>query len=122
MKPGNLIDPTRDFRGLAVSGDILVSGSLTGEIVGFDLESRTEQWRYSAGRLGSVIFRIEAMDDVVYVPFAGGTLLALRASDGAEQWRVGDWRASILWPPALWEELVIVSGAVDGFTAYYAAK
>jgi glucose dehydrogenase len=122
VQPGNLIDPTRDFRGLAVSGRILVSGSLTGEIVGYDLESRDERSRYSAGRLGSVIFRIEAIDDVVYVPFAGGTLLALRASDGAEMWRVGDWRASILWPPVLWQELVVVSGAVDGFSAFHAIK
>lgn len=122
VQPGNLIDPTRDFRGLAVSGRILVSGSLTGEIIGYDLDSREERWRYSAGRLGSVMFRIEAINDVVYVPFAGGTLLALRAGDGAELWRVGDWTASILWPPVLWQDLVIVSGAVDGLSAFHAVQ
>ena len=122
VPPGTLIDPTRDFRGITVAGRILVSGSLTGEVVGYDLDSRQEQWRYSAGRLGSVIFRIEAMGDVVYVPFAGGTLVALRGTDGAELWRVGDWTASILWPPVLWHDLVIVSGAVDGFSAFHAVK
>lgn len=122
VQPGNLIDPARDFRGLAVSGRILVSGSLTGEIVGYDLDSREERWRYSAGRLGSVIFRIEAINDLVYVPFAGGTLIALQAHDGAELWRVGDWTASILWPPVLWQDLVIVSGAVDGLSAFHAVR
>ena len=120
--PGNLIDPARDFRGLAVSGRTLISGSLTGEIAAYDLDSREERWRYSAGRLGSVIFRIEAIGDVVYIPFAGGTLVALQASDGAELWRVGDWTASILWPPVLWGDLVIVSGAVDGYSAFHAAR
>ncbi len=122
VQPGNLIDPARDFRGLAVSGRTLISGSLTGEIAAYDLDSREERWRYSAGRLGSVIYRIEAMGDVVYIPFAGGTLIALQASDGAEVWRVGDWTASILWPPVLWEDLVIVSGAVDGFSAFHAVR
>lgn len=122
VQPGNLIDPARDFRGLAVSGRTLISGSLTGEIAAYDLDSREERWRYSAGRLGSVIYRIEAMGDVVYIPFAGGTLIALQASDGAEVWRVGDWTASILWPPILWGDLVIVSGAVDGYSAFHAVR
>jgi len=122
VQPGNLIDPTRDFRGLSVSGRTLVSGSLTGEIVGYDLDSREERWRYSAGRLGSVIFRIEAIGDIVCIPFAGGTLVALQAGEGTEVWRLGDWAASILWPPVLWKDLVIVSGAVDGFSAFHAIK
>ena len=113
-----IISPDRDFRGLAVSGQLLVSGSLTGTIVAYDLATRTERWRHLAERLGSVMFRIEASNEVVYVPFAGGTLVALRADDGIEQWRVGDWMASLLWPPAFWNDLIIVSGAVDGFSAF----
>lgn len=113
-----IISPDRDFRGLAVSGQLLVSGSLTGTIVAYDLATRTERWRHLAERLGSVMFRIEASNEIVYVPFAGGTLVALRADDGIEQWRVGDWMASLLWPPAFWNDLIIVSGAVDGFSAF----
>lgn len=119
MNPRTLVDPERDFRGLAIAGPLLVSGSLTGVVVAYDLASRQERWRYTGERLGSVIFRIGATDDTVYVPFAGGTLLALRARDGVELWRVGDWKASILWPPILWQKLVIVSGAVDGFSAFH---
>jgi outer membrane protein assembly factor BamB len=118
-EPGNLISSDRDFRALALAGGRLVSGSLTGVVIGYDLETREEVWRFTAGRLGSVVFRIEAADNRVYIPFAGGTLLALGMDTGVEQWQIGDWRTGFLWPPVRWNNLMLVTGGVDGLSAFH---
>ncbi|MEZ5286365.1 MAG: PQQ-binding-like beta-propeller repeat protein [Vicinamibacterales bacterium] len=121
-QPGNPILPDRDFRGLAVVDDLLITGSLTGIVVAFDLSTRDIRWTYRPTRLGSVAFRLAASGDDVYVPFAGGTLVNLQGSDGVERWRVGDWTASMLWPPARWNDLIIVSGAVNGLSAFHVTE
>lgn len=107
----------RDFRPLALANHVLVSGSLTGRVTAYDLETRAERWRFSGAGLGSSAFRIAVVDDVAYVPFANGTLLALAAGDGRELWRIGDWTAGFLWPPAVLGDLSFLSGAADGMSA-----
>jgi outer membrane protein assembly factor BamB len=107
----------RDFRPLALAGQLLVSGSLTGQIVAYDRVSREERWRFTATGLGSSAFRIAAIGGVVYVPFANGRLVALRIGDGRELWRVGDWSSGFLWPPAARAETILLSGAGDGMSA-----
>lgn len=106
-----------DFRPLALDGSLLVAGSLTGQIVGFDLPTRAERWRFLATRLGSTAFRIAAVDDVVYLPFVNGQLVALAAGDGTERWRIGDWTSGYLWPPAVRGQTLFLSGAHDGLSA-----
>jgi outer membrane protein assembly factor BamB len=106
-----------DFRPLALAGHLLVCGSLTGQIVAYDRVTREERWRFTATGLGSSAFRIAAIDGVVYVPFANGRLVALRAGDGQELWRIGDWTSGFLWPPAAHGDTVLLSGARDGMSA-----
>jgi outer membrane protein assembly factor BamB len=106
-----------DFRPLALTGNLLVAGSLTGQIVAFELPSRTERWRFLATRLGSTAFRIAAVDDVVYLPFVNGQLVALAGGDGVERWRIGDWTSGYLWPPAVRGPTLFLSGAQDGLSA-----
>ena len=106
-----------DFRPLALAGQLLVCGSLTGQIVAYDRASREERWRFTATGLGSSAFRIAAMRDVAYVPFANGRLVALRISDGRELWRIGDWTSGFLWPPAARGDTILLAGAGDGMSA-----
>jgi outer membrane protein assembly factor BamB len=106
-----------DFRPLALAGNLLVAGSLTGQIVAFELPTRAERWRFLATRLGSTAFRIAAADDVVYLPFANGQLVALTVGDGVERWRIGDWTSGYLWPPAVRGPTLFLSGAYDGLSA-----
>jgi outer membrane protein assembly factor BamB len=107
----------RDFRPLAVAAGVLISGSLTGEVIGYDLDTRAERWRFTAIGLGSSAFRIASVNDVMYVPFANGMLVALRAADGQELWRIGDWTSGFLWPPAVREHTLFLTGAGDGMSA-----
>ena len=107
----------RDFRPLALADDVLISGSLTGRITGYDVVTRAERWRFTGTALGSSAFRIAAVDGVAYVPFANGTLVALAAADGRELWRIGDWTSGFLWPPAVRGDILLLSGAGDGMSA-----
>ena len=61
--------------------------------------------------------RIAAADDVVYLPFANGQLVALTVGDGVERWRIGDWTSGYLWPPAVRGPTLFLSGAYDGLSA-----
>lgn len=107
----------RDYRALALAGEVLVSGSLTGEIVGIDLRTRQERWRYTARGLGSSAFRIGVVDGIVYVPFFNGQLVALDARSGEERWRVGEYTSGFLWPPAVRRGLVFLAGSGAGMMA-----
>ena len=40
----------RDFRPLALAGELLVAGSLTGQIIAHELATRTERWRFTGHR------------------------------------------------------------------------
>jgi outer membrane protein assembly factor BamB len=106
----------RDFRALAVAGDVLIAGSHTGAIIGYDLATREERWRFLGTRLGSGAFRLDAVDGVAYVPFLNGVLVALGATDGHERWRIGDWTSGFLWPPAVRGEMLFLAGG-DGLSA-----
>lgn len=111
------IDPDRDFRPLTLAGNLLVAGSLTGQIIAYDLSTRAEQWRFTAIRLGSTAFHIAAQDDVVYLPFANGQLVAISAVDGHERWRIGDWTSGFLWPPVVRGNTLFLAGGGDGMSA-----
>ena len=107
----------RDFRPLVVQDGVLVSGSATGLIVGYDAETRAERWRYPAVRLGSSAFRIGAAGRLVYVPFLNGQLVAIDVHDGRERWRIGDYSSGFLWPPATSGERILLNGIGDGMLA-----
>ncbi len=111
------INPDRDMRPLVVVGDILVSGSLTGVVIAYDLETRRERWRFHSRMSGSTVYKLAAADRTVYVPYFGGEMVALNLDDGSEQWRNSDWRAGFLWAPLIWQNRAFVSASGSGFYA-----
>lgn len=80
--------PDDNVRRFAVDGDLLVVGTRDGDVVGIDLSSREERWRYdgtdfeTAIRVGSgaLVFGEERSD--------GGAVVCLDRADGSERWRV----------------------------------
>lgn len=91
----------RDFRPLARSGDTLFVGSLSGDVIAYDLGDRAERWRYRSTRNGSIAFRVATDDGVVFVPYVDGCLVTLDAADGRERWRTSDTFSGFIWPPAI---------------------
>jgi outer membrane protein assembly factor BamB len=106
---------TRDVRPLARAGGLLVVGSLTGDLVAYDLQDRRERWRYADGPDGAAALRLRASGSTVFAPFTDGSLVAIDAVTGRERWRAGGAEAPMEWPPATDGQLVFVSA--DGAIA-----
>jgi outer membrane protein assembly factor BamB len=115
--PFTFASPDHDFRALAATPDLVIAASLTGSIIAYDAGSRQERWRYAATGLGSPAFRTGLVDGILYIPFANGRLAALDATTGQELWRYGTFSSGFLWPPAVVDEFVLLSGAGDGLLA-----
>lgn len=119
---GIITTTVQDMRSLAVDGDRLVVGSLTGYVIGVDLNTRREVWRVANGWLGSV-----ALDDftvvsgVVYVPYVSGFLVAIDVTNGQVLWQTRDDRQGLAWPPAPAGDRVVAAGG-SGFWALPAAR
>jgi outer membrane protein assembly factor BamB len=118
LPPAALLSPDRDFRPLAISGSTLLSGSLTGVILAFDLSTRQQRWRFHSPWSGSTVFRMTADDDELYLPYFSGELVVLDVASGRERWRVGDWKQGFLWAPFLWKDRVFASATGSGFYAF----
>jgi len=116
--PGTGAAPDRDFRPLTRTGRTLVAGSLTGDVVAYDLETRRERWRYSGVSHGSVALGIASDDEVVYVPYLSGRLVAINVSDGSERWRMGDGNSGFSWPPLPDGDRLFAAGSKAGFFAF----
>lgn len=107
----------RDYRSLAIANGILVAGSVTGYIVGYDLASRKEIWRHPGGDDGSTSFQFGNDSRTVYAPYLSGMIVALDITTGRELWRVGDFRVGFLWPPAV-DGNAIFAAASHGFYSF----
>lgn len=105
----------RDIRPLARAGGLLIVGSLTGDLVAYDLRDRRERWRYADGPEGAAALRLRASGSTVFAPFTDGSLVAIDAGTGRERWRAGGADAPMEWPPATDGQLVFVSA--DGAIA-----
>lgn len=116
--PPVLPPPVEDLRALAVSGDTLVIGSLTGVVTAVDLPSRTVRWEAADRGGGSVALAIAATGGLALVPHFSGHLVAFDLDDGRPRWRVGTWETGILWPAAVLRDRIIVTGASLGVVAY----
>lgn len=109
---GIITTTDREQRALAVIGDRLIVGSLTGYLTAYDLTTRREVWQRPQGWLGSLSWHPFAhADGVVYVPFVSGFLHAIDVATGAERWRTLDYRRGFLWPVAVAGDRVIVAAA-----------
>lgn len=100
----------QDYRPLAVSGGTVLAGSMSGEVVAYDLASRRILWRRSPS-LSSVAFGIVARDGVVYVPNFSNQIVALRVSNGDELWRIGGAASQFRWVPLVEGPLLLASGS-----------
>jgi outer membrane protein assembly factor BamB len=107
-----------DHRALAHVGRQVFAASLSGCVVGFDLDTRTALWRYSSPRDGSAAVRITAAGQDVYVPYYSGRLAALDAADGRERWRTGQASDGFVWAPAVAGDRVYAAGSGLGFVAF----
>jgi outer membrane protein assembly factor BamB len=100
----------QDYRPLAVSGRTLVAGSLSGEVVAYDLLTRQVRWR-RAPTIASVAFNITVASGVVYVPYFSNRIVAFRVRDGTELWRLGGGPLQVRWPPLVDGSLLFASGS-----------
>jgi outer membrane protein assembly factor BamB len=105
----SIIPPSRqDIRALDADGQTLVAGSNTGYIIGYDLATREERWRFPGGLLGSTGFEVAILNGTVYVPYVSGFLVALDATTGKMRWRTDDWQQGFMWVPTVWNTRLIV--------------
>jgi outer membrane protein assembly factor BamB len=106
-----------DFRPLAVIGDVLVAGSLTGELTAYDVESGHRRWTAWPVE-ASVAFGMAAGRRTVYVPYISGVLVAVDVRDGRERWRIGSSGAGFRWPPAVDGSTILACGSTAGLVAF----
>lgn len=115
---GYLTATDLDHRTLVGVGGLLVSGSTTGKIVAYDVESRAIRWEHDAGPWGSTSFSFSADDRQIYIPFLGGFVAALDAATGEARWRVGDFNVGMIWAPDPNGPHVYVAGSRGGVYAF----
>jgi outer membrane protein assembly factor BamB len=101
----------QDFRPLVVSGRLVLAGSLSGEIVAHDLVTRRVVWRREPVHASVSLTGMVARDDVLFVPYFSGHLVALRVGDGSELWRLGGDHAQFRWAPLLAGARMFLSGS-----------
>lgn len=111
--PANSIDT----RALAVHGRTLVAGSSSGIVTAYDLDTRRTLWTSSGNYWGSTTFSIAADQRLAYVPYFGGTLIALDMRTGEERWRFGGSEQGFIWAPVPAGDRVFASGSVVGYFA-----
>lgn len=105
----SIIPPSdQDIRAVAGDGATLVAGSNTGYVIGYDLATREERWRFPGGLLGSTGFELSIRNGTAYVPYVSGFLVALDVATGRMRWRTDDWRQGFMWVPSVLGELLIV--------------
>jgi outer membrane protein assembly factor BamB len=106
-----------DFRPLALSGRLLIAGSLTGGVTAYDLATRRERWR-SAPMAASIVFGIAADAHAVYVPYLAGRLIALEADRGDERWLTSPDAFGFSWKPLIAAGRLLAASSNAGFFAF----
>jgi outer membrane protein assembly factor BamB len=101
----------RDIRALAHSGRVLVAGSLDGALVGYDLDTRQERWRYTDGPDGAAALRLTADGEHVYAPYTDGSLVAVALATGRERWRTAPTPDPLEWPPSMSGSRLVAAGS-----------
>lgn len=110
-------DTDLDHRAIARAGRLVLAGSATGVVVAYDLDTRTERWRFHDPAAGSTMFWFAAGERLAFVPYFGGFIVALDLATGVERWRTGDYTKGFIWPPLPAGDRLFVGGAYAGFQA-----
>jgi outer membrane protein assembly factor BamB len=116
-QPDGRSAPMQDTRPLAQSGPTLLAGSLTGQVIAYDLATRRERWRRQPVA-ASVAFALRADAGAVYVPYLSGHLVALDVATGAELWRHGGPDHGFGWAPLIDGDRIYAAGSAAGFFAW----
>lgn len=98
----------RDIRPLAIVGNRLVAGSLSGGITAYAVDRQRECWRAESPS-GAAALRLTTDGTNVYAPLTSGTLLVLSAADGRERWRVGEPEDRVWWPPGVGHDHIVIA-------------
>lgn len=114
---GIITSTVQDMRSLAATPERLIIGSLTGYVVGIDLDTQQEVWRVPNGWLGSAgLDDFTVANGIVYVPYVSGYLAAIDALTGTVLWQTRDYRHGLAWPPAAAGDRIFAAGR-SGFWA-----
>lgn len=108
--------PVEDFRPLAMGGGSLVVGSLTGEVIAYDLATRVERWRAWPVQ-ASIAFGLGLEGQTVWVPYVSGHVVGLDLKTGRQRGRFGDLGEGFRWLPLVRGADVFLSGATGGLVA-----
>jgi outer membrane protein assembly factor BamB len=112
-----LISPEFDFRPLARTGRTLFAGSLTGYLVAYSLDTLRERWRRGGPQHISIAFNISSDERSVYVPYLGGSLIALNVLNGTERWRTSPGSGAFSFPLLPAGNRLYVASSSSGFHA-----
>jgi outer membrane protein assembly factor BamB len=119
---GIITQAPQELRGLAVAGDRLIVGSLTGYLTAYDLGTQRMVWQYAQGWLGSLAWgNYTEADGVVYVPFISGFIHAVDAASGTVLWKTVDYTQNLFSPVVLAGDRVIAAGR-SGVWAFPVAR
>jgi outer membrane protein assembly factor BamB len=109
--PGSGAASGRDIRPLARGGRVLVVGSLDGELIAYDLDTRRPLWRYADGPDGAAALRLTADATHVYAPYTDGSLVAVALDTGHERWRTASTADALEWPPLPRGQQLVAAGS-----------
>lgn len=92
VDPSNTRHPQHehDYRTLALHKQILGITSFSGQVVGIDIETRREVWRFDGRVLGSGGYELVPGHGSFYAPFFTGYLAAIDAETGVLHWQTHD--------------------------------
>jgi len=110
--------PAEDFRPLVSAGSTLVVGSLTGELIAYDLATRAERWRAWPVQ-ASIAFGLGADEHTVWVPYVSGHVIGLDLATGRQRWRLGDSGEGFRWLPLVRGNDIYLCGADGGLVAVH---
>jgi outer membrane protein assembly factor BamB len=105
-----------DFRALARAGRALIAGSLTGAVAAYDGGTGTEIWR-AAPSEASTGFTMTADEQLAFIPYYSGEIVALGVIDGRERWRIGRAGLSFTAAPLIAGDRVLAASGDGGFVA-----
>lgn len=89
LPPNTPGSPDADYRPIVASNGLIIAGSTTGYIVGYDASTGMERWRATADR-GSATYLLSADATAVYVTYSGLQLGAFDVTTGTLKWLAGD--------------------------------